>query len=71
VGPAIHEERGSLGDALVNVVGHPVTVLSPDERTDVNAWLVSWSDDELARLLTQRVEEGPRGVPDGHRDTAG
>jgi len=71
VGPSVYEERAPLGDPLVDIVGDPVSVLSTNQWPNVYARLVSWSDDELARLLTQRAKEVPCRVPDSHRDTAG
>src|SRR5262249_6490066 len=71
VGAAVYQECGSLSNSLVNVVGHPVPVLGTNERTNVHTRLVSWSDNELASLCTQWVQEMLRGVPNGHRDTAG
>ena len=71
MGPSVYEERASLGDPLVDIVGDPIAVLSTNQWPNVYARLVSWSDDELARLLTQRAQEVPHRVPDGHRDTAG
>jgi hypothetical protein len=55
VGPAVDEERAPLGDPLVNIVGDPVAVLRTNQGPNVDARLVAWSDDELARLLTQRA----------------
>jgi hypothetical protein len=52
-------------------MGDAVSVLSTNQRPNVYARLVSWSDDELARLLTQRAQKVPCRVPDSHRDTAG
>jgi hypothetical protein len=56
---------------LVDIVGDLVSVRSRNQWAKVYARLVSWSDDELTRLRTQRAQEVPCRVPDGHRNTAG
>src|SRR5262249_11424372 len=71
VSSSVYEECPPLGVPLVDIVGDPISVLSTNQRPNIYARLVSWSDDELARLLTQRAQEVPRRVPDGHCDTAG
>src|SRR5262245_50447447 len=68
--PTIDQERGALGDPLVDVVGYPVPVLGSDERTHIYSRLVPWSYYQFARLLTQRVQEHSGSVPDSHCDTA-
>src|SRR5262245_25776913 len=71
VSSAIYEERASLGDPLVDIVGYPVPMLGTDERPHIHSCLVPWPHYQFASLLTQRVQEHPGSVPDGHRDTAG
>ena len=66
--PPVDHQLGALGDSLLDIPGDPVAVLGADERSDLDARLVTGTHDHLCRRVAQLVEECVRRPADRHRN---
>ena len=57
-GAAVHDHGGAGLLALAHVVGHPVTVLTGDQRAHVGAGVAARAHGELGEPQRQRLDEG-------------